>query len=330
MRNLFRKCLPLLLAGPVVAIAGGSDYGTPPGALATITGEVREWPVPTPKFARDPAPAPDGSIFIAVMRGNRIARFDPGTQQFREWELPKGAHPHGVMVDREGIAWYTGNGNGAIGRLDPATGKITEYRTPSGGDPHTLVIDGKGTIWFTMQSAQRIGQLDRSTGKITEYLTSGNPYGLAVDARGNIWFCRMYGDSLGRLDPASGEITEVATGSGSRPRRIATAPDGMLWVTGNGNGQLMKLDPEKRAIVKSYPMPAGESGAPYAVTIDAAGRVWANEIDTDTVAVFDPKAERFRVLPLPSKNVGIRKAIIDAEGRYWYMGSHNGRLGMIR
>ena len=93
MRNLFRKCLPLLLAGPVVAIAGGSDYGTPPGALATITGEVREWPVPTPKFARDPAPAPDGSIFIAVMRGNRIARFDPGTQQFREWELPKGATP---------------------------------------------------------------------------------------------------------------------------------------------------------------------------------------------------------------------------------------------
>mgnify|MGYP001478793127 CR=1 FL=1 len=127
-----------------------------------------------------------------------------------------------------------------------------------------------------------------------------------------------------------GEITEVATGSGSRPRRIATAPDGMLWVTGNGNGQLMKLDPEKRAIVKSYPMPAGESGAPYAVTIDAAGRIWANEIDTDTVAVFDPTTEKFRVLALPSRNVGIRKAIIDAEGRYWYMGSHNGRLGMIR
>ena len=51
---------------------------------------------------------------------------------------------------------------------------------------------------------------------------------------------------------------------------------------------------------------------------------------TDTVAVFDPQTEKFRVLPLPSKNVGIRKAIIDAEGRYWYMGSHNGRLGMIR
>ncbi|HNN08016.1 MAG TPA: hypothetical protein PKM62_03740, partial [Azospira sp.] len=87
---ILRQSLLLLLALPLSALAGGSNYGTPPGALATITGEVREWPVPTPKFARDPAPAPDGSIFIAVMRGNRIARFDPGTQQFREWELPKG------------------------------------------------------------------------------------------------------------------------------------------------------------------------------------------------------------------------------------------------
>jgi virginiamycin B lyase len=29
------------------------------------------------------------------------------------------------------------------------------------------------------------------------------------------------------------------------------------------------------------------------------------------------------------KGVGIRKAIIDGQGRYWYMGSHNGKLGVI-
>jgi hypothetical protein len=33
--------------------------------------------------------------------------------------------------------------------------------------------------------------------------------------------------------------------------------------------------------------------------------------------------------PRRSKNVGIRKAIVDAQGRFWYMGSHNGRLGVI-
>jgi virginiamycin B lyase len=45
--------------------------------------------------------------------------------------------------------------------------------------------------------------------------------------------------------------------------------------------------------------------------------------------LLDPKTEKFRVFQLPSSGVGIRKAIVDAEGRYWYMGSHNGKLGVI-
>lgn len=311
------------------AQAGGSNYGIVPGALEQVAGKVSEWPVPTPKFARDPAPGPDGNIYIAVMSGNKIARFDTATQQFKEWNLPDGAHPHGLLVDADGIVWYTGNGNGSIGRLDPKTGKITEFHAPSGGDPHTLVIDAKGTIWFTVQNGQRIGRLDRASGAITEYRTSGNPYGIAVDRQGYVWFCKFGGDNLGRLDPATGRISELDTGAGSRPRRMAIAPDGMLWVSAYGKGELLKVDPGAGKLVKAYPMPAGRDGGPYAVTVDAAGRVWANEISTDTVAVFDPKTERFRVIALPSKSVGIRKAIIDAKGRYWYMGSHNGRLGMI-
>lgn len=316
-----------LCAGPL--LAGGSNYGIVPGALLQVVGKVAEWPVPTPKFARDPAPGPDGNIYIAVMAGNRIARFDTRSKTFNEWDLPAGARPHGLLVDAEGIVWYTGNGNGTIGRLDPKTGKVTEYRAPSGGDPHTIVIDEKGGIWFTVQNGQRIGRLDRASGKITEYKTSGNPYGLAIDRTGAVWFCRIGEESLGRLDPATGQMSELATGSGSRPRRIATAPDGMLWVTLYGNGKLIKVDPQARRIVKEYAMPAGRGGGPYAVTVDAAGRVWANEIDTDTVALLEPKTEAFRVIALPSKNTGIRKAIIDAQGRYWYMGSHNGKLGVI-
>ena len=150
-----------------------------------------------------------------------------------------------------------------------------------------------------MQNGQRIGRLDRATGKITEYKTSGNPYGLAIDKSGAVWFCRLGDESLGRLDPATGEITHLDTGSGSRPRRIATAPDGMLWVTLYGNGKLIKVDPQARRIVKEYAMPAGRGGGPYAVTVDGAGRVWANEIDTDTVALFEPKTEAFRVIALP-------------------------------
>ena len=312
-----------------VTLAGGSGYGVIPGALARVSGKVAEWAVPTPKFARDPAPGADGNIYITVMHGDKIARFDTAAHKFTEWNLPAGARPHGLLVDGDGIVWYTGNGNGTIGRLDPNNGKTSEYPAPSGGDPHTLVIDSQGFIWFTVQAGNRIGRFDRASGKIVEFETSGRPYGIAVDNDGYVWFCRIAGDQLGRLDPASGKITDLDTGRGSSPRRMALAPDGMLWVTAYGNGKLIKVDPRARKIVKQYGMPAGAGGGPYAVTVDAAGRVWANEISTDTVALFDPSKETFRVIALPSRGVGIRKAIIDAKGRYWYMGSHNGRLGVI-
>jgi virginiamycin B lyase len=335
--NLNRPALParaalltLAMAFTVPANAGGSNYGVAPGALPGLTGKVSEWPVPTPRFARDPAPGPDGNIYITVMSGNKIARFDTKTHAFKEWDLASGHHPHGLLVDKQGIVWTTGNGNGTLGRLDPTTGKFTEYPTPSrGGGPHTLVIGNDGVIWFTMQSGNKIGRFDTKTsGPITEYPTSGGPYGLALDKTGAVWFCRMGDNKVGRLDPKSGQITEIATGAGSLPRRIAAAPDGMLWVTLYGNGKLAKIDPATAKIVKVYALPAGDAG-PYAVTIDGAGMVWANEINTDTVVRLNPATEEMRVVNLPSKNVGIRKMIVDGSGRLWYMGSHNGRLGMV-
>jgi virginiamycin B lyase len=326
MRNRAALAISLLLLTSG-ALAGGSSYGVAPGARQ-LAGKISEWPVPTPKFARDPAPGPDGNIYITVMQGNRIARFDTKALKFNEWDLPPGANPHGLLVDKAGKVWYTGNGNGTIGELDPATGKVIEHKAPSGGSPHTLVIEDSGAIWFTSQSGY-VGRLDRKTGEIKEYRMSGGPYGIALDKRGSVWVCRMNADKMGIIDPNTGKISELYMGPGSQPRRVAAAPDGSLWITLYGNGKLAHVDSVVGKIIKEYEMPAGAKGGPYAVTVDGAGHVFANEIQTDTVAMLDPKTEQFRVFKLPSRNVGIRKAIVDAQGRYWYMGSHNGRLGVI-
>ncbi len=326
MRVLFL----LFTLAPLAALAGGSNYGIKPGARPQLAGKVTEWPVPTPRFARDPAVAPDGSVYIAVMTGNKVARFDPKTQAFKEWDLPPAHHPHGVLVDPQGIVWTTGNGNSTIGRLDPKTGTIREYKTPSSGaGPHTLVITDDGaTLWFTMQRGDMIGQLDVKTGKIVEYRSSGGPYGLAIDKAGNIWWCRMGDDKMGRLDPKTGKMSELDMGPGSQPRRVATAPDGTLWITLYGNGKLAHVDPVAMKVIKEYQMPGGDAG-PYAVTVDGGGMVWANEINLDTVVRLDPKTGKMQVVKLPSSGVGIRKMVVDASGRLWYMGSHNGRLGVV-
>jgi virginiamycin B lyase len=321
-------CLILPMTG--AAWAGGSNYGITPGARPDLEGRISEWAVPTPQFARDPAPGPDGNIYIAIMHGNKIARFDTRAQTFKEWDLPEGAKPHGLLVDLNGQVWYTGNGNGTIGQLDPATGRVIEHKAPSGGDPHTLVTDNRGTIWFTVQHGNRIGRLEMRTGVITEFQAAGGPYGIALDTAGNVWFCEIGGNKLGKLDPRTGKISELALPPDSAPRRMAAAPDGSLWVTLAGSGELIRVDPAVGKVVGVYALRAGPGGGAYAVTVDAAGIVWVNEISTDTVVRLNPKTGQFRVFTLPSKDVGIRKMIVDAEGRLWYMGSHNGRLGVIQ
>jgi len=316
-----------LAALPLALPAGGSHYGIAPGARA-IEGRVAEWAVPTPKFARDPTPAPDGSVFFVAMGGNRLGRFDPATRSFREWDLPGGTHPHSVLVDPDGVAWLTGKGNGTIVEFHPDSGKTVAHRVPSGGDPHTAALADDGVLWFTEQGADRIGRLDRATGAITEYQTSGTPYGLSIAPDGAIWFCRIRGDMLGRLDPASGTITDLAMGKGSNPRRIAASPDGTLWVTLWGNGRLAHVDPKAAALIREYELPHREDGGPYAVTVDAEGRVYANEFNADTVVILDPQTGGMRSIEVP-EDTGIRKMVIDPQGRLWYVGSSSGKLGVI-
>src|SRR5207244_3518124 len=114
-----------------------------------------------------------------------------------------------------------------------------------------------------------------------------------------------------------------------QPRCIATSPAGSRGVTLYWRGKLGRVDPATQKVLKEYALPAGERGGPYAVTIDGAGVVWANEIQTDTVVRLDPGTGALRVFALPSKAVGIRKMVVDADGRLWYKGSHHGRLGVI-
>jgi virginiamycin B lyase len=229
-----RTVLSLLMLLPALASAGGSNYTVPPG-ISQPVGKVSEWPVPTPKFARDPAAALDGKIYIAVMHGNKLARFDPATQQFDEWDLPEGTRPHGLVVDEKGTVWMTGNGNGTLLEIPFKRGQpgtMVAHKTPSGGSPHTIIFDGRDALWFTNQSADKVTRFERAGGKMTEFDTRDGPYGLAMDQQGNVWFCQASGQRIGRIDAQSGKVSELDLGKGSPPHRRRTEQHivgGPLW-----------------------------------------------------------------------------------------------------
>src|ERR1700747_625758 len=73
--------------------------------------KIDEWMTPSkPPYPHDPAIAADGSICTTGQRANVIGRFDPATQQFKEFPLPTpNSGPHGITADKDGNIWYTGN-----------------------------------------------------------------------------------------------------------------------------------------------------------------------------------------------------------------------------
>src|SRR5439155_947572 len=63
--------------------------------------------------------APDGSIWITLCLGNKIARFDPRTERFEIFRQEDGLYPHTLRFDARGRAWYTLAVSNQVAMIDP-------------------------------------------------------------------------------------------------------------------------------------------------------------------------------------------------------------------
>jgi virginiamycin B lyase len=268
-----------------------------------------EWVMPTRgQRTRDPMQAEDGAIWWAGQYGNLIGRFDPKTDEKREYQLPEMSKPHTVELDNKGRPWFTGNMNGTVGRVDPDTGKVTVYKMPdpAAKDPHTIKFDKNNIMWFSLQQSNMIGRLDPETGDIklvTAPFPRSLPYGVKIDTDGTPWVSCNGRNCLLKVDPATMAITEIKLPEGSTVRRLDIAADGMIWYVNSSLGRLGRLDP-KTGEIKEWPSPSGPKSHPYAIAV-VDGIVWYNESfqRPDALVRFDPKTETFQSWAIPSGNI---------------------------
>jgi virginiamycin B lyase len=269
-----------------------------------------EWVVPTlGQRSRDPAEAPDGSIWWAGQWGNLIGRIDPATDEMTEYPLPAGSMPHSVTIDDASDVWYMGNKNGTVGRLDPESGEITvhEMPDPAAEDPHTGVFDDDGILWFTLQQSNMLGRLDPESGQVelvTMPTEGARPYGIKIDAEGTPWVACNGSNCLVEVDPDTMALTEVELPDpGTTVRRLDIADDGMIWFVNSSLGRLGRFDPESGE-VKEWPSPSGPDSHPYAIAV-VDGIVWYNEsgMRPDALVRFDPATESFQSWPIPSGSI---------------------------
>ncbi len=195
----------------------------------TMSGEVTEFPVPTPNsWPIDIIEGPDGAMWFTEAAGNQIGRIST-SGEITEFKLLDDARiPYGITTGPDGALWFIEYASGQIGRMT-TSGSVTEFDVPggfeSGHGPFGITAGPDGAIWFTGLKSNRIGRISTS-GQVREFGQGLSQGGIDVGPDGALW----HGNgAIVRTTPTgSSTIYDGVEGSCSS---IATGQDGALWFT---------------------------------------------------------------------------------------------------
>jgi streptogramin lyase len=278
------------------------------GRLDPKTAEVTEFQVPVlkpgfPLGILEVDTDKAGDVWLAMMLQGGVARFNPATQKFTTWTLPKDVDNDASQIamvmpvhdDVDGKVWTNDAGSHMIHRLDISTGKIETF------DPYSDIRSGPNG------SAQ------------------GNTvYGVVSDSHNNALFMDFGKESVGKIDAKTGKIKLYPTPTlNSRPRRGRVDSQDRLWFGEFRANKIAMFDPQTEQF-REYLAPSPWD-APYDVAPDNKGEVWSAGISSDHVMRLDTATGQFIEYLLPAKTT-IRRVFVDSSttpATFW-LGSNHG------
>ena len=207
--------------------------------------------------------------------------------------------------------WIANSGEGTVSRLDTETGQEKGRYTVC-ADPSRTAVDLMGDVWvacrgdggvakITLVEANCVDLNDNGTIETShdndgdgvigagEMLPAGQdecirfivfPGGnlqraAGVDAENHAWIGAWYDQKLMRLSPEEGlKVQEISIPV--QPYGLVIDGDGIIWVSGRGGGQLVRVDPATEDVQSFHPSQGGVTGAfePYGISLDGQGRIW--------------------------------------------------------
>ena len=123
------------------------------------------------------------------------------------------------------------------------------------------------------------------------------------------------------------ELVEYPLPGGSRPHDVAPAPDGRVWYTAQGSGDLGVLDPDTG---ETRHIPLGRGSAPHGVIVGPDGAPWVTDSGLNAIVRVDPVTGELLLFPLPASAgyANLNTAAFDASGRIWFTGQ-SGIYGVL-
>jgi virginiamycin B lyase len=98
-------------------------------------------------------------VWFSERVGNKIGRFDPETETFREFDLPgPNPSPYAIGIDRDKTIWYSSHEQDTLNRLDPKTGEVIEYPYPHAEvSMREFFTDSQGRMWYASSVNNKVG-----------------------------------------------------------------------------------------------------------------------------------------------------------------------------
>jgi len=123
------------------------------------------------------------------------------------------------------------------------------------------------------------------------------------------------------------EVVAFPVPAGSRPHDVAPAPDGGVWYTAQGSGELGWLDPATGEVRE---IDLGNGSRPHGVIVGPDGAPWITDGGLNAIVTVDPDTALVDVFSLPSGREGanLNTAAFDGDGRLWFTGQ-DGVYGVL-
>jgi len=286
-----------------------------------------------------------GNLWFPDVLTNAIWKFDPNTARFETYKIPTTtqfgtSYPINFDFDANGKIWFSEIYGKNIGVLDPG---LTQHNTNDGiteisarVDLETigpLAFDNDGNIWFTALTYPASGMLMKLEPEQNVFTTYNmpegiySPVGIAPDKHGNLWINDHGTSTFVKFNPDANATTTYVTSLPLRKTSIGlyekclTQPDGSP-ITCSG-----------------FPV-----SLPYWNTVDDQGRVWFNEHQGNSLAVFEPATETLIEYFIPTQNpkwadcenylepCGIANPLqftLAPDGRVWFTEWSENKVGVL-
>ncbi len=252
-------------------------------SIAKSTTFVQEYSIPT--ACTNPLAITsdyDGNVWFTQTNTGKVAKFDPITETFTEYDnptWPEGARSMmwGIDYASDGSVWFTDEAFDSIWRFSPVDEKYERLSYPSEGNslPQKLVIDGSQIIVNDFTGNKLTFLRDPSqSGDEVNYITLPSPVDnsvtgdFAVDEDDNVWYTNWLLQQGGVL---------VKFDQSSYDERVAVV-----------DNQFLPLD----NFIEIYNLPV-EMLTPNGVVVDNDGLIWIADTTTSFFFSFDPSTEEF-------------------------------------